>query len=166
MFDSELVKVVQQLCQQLQVCQLQLVTAESCTGGLLASMLTSIEGSSAWFERGFVTYSNQAKQEILQVPASILQAHGAVSWQAAVAMAEGALQASHSDMAVAITGIAGPTGGSADKPVGQVFFAWAGRNAPCTHLRASFHGERRAIQQQAVIFAMQQTTLRLVSTKG
>ena len=81
MCDSELVKVVQQLCQQLQVCQLQLVTAESCTGGLLASMLTSIEGSSAWFERGFVTYSNQAKQEILQVPASILQAHGAVSWQ-------------------------------------------------------------------------------------
>ena len=89
-----------------------------------------------------------------------------MSWQTAVAMAEGALQASHSDVAVAITGIAGPTGGSADKPVGRVMFAWARRNAPSTHQRADFHGERRAIQQQAVIFALQQTRLQLVSAKG
>ena len=103
--------------------QLKLVTAESCTGGWVAQSLTAIAGSSAWFDRGFVTYSNEAKQEMLGVPADTLAEHGAVSQPVAVAMAEGALRNSRADWAVAITGIAGPTGGSPQKPVGTVCFA-------------------------------------------
>ena len=103
--------------------QLKLVTAESCTGGWVAQCLTAIAGSSAWFDRGFVSYSNEAKQEMLGVPADTLAEYGAVSQPVAVAMAEGALRNSRADWAVAITGIAGPTGGSPQKPVGTVCFA-------------------------------------------
>jgi nicotinamide-nucleotide amidase len=106
-----------------------IVTAESCTGGLVASLLTEIPGSSDVVERGFVTYSNQAKMELLGVPADLLQAHGAVSKEVARAMAEGALKHARAELAVAVTGIAGPGGGSAEKPVGLVHLATARRGA-------------------------------------
>jgi nicotinamide-nucleotide amidase len=104
---------------------LEVATAESCTGGLVARALTETGGSSEWFERGFVTYSNAAKQEALGVPAATLVAHGAVSEPVARAMAEGALSRSRAALAIAITGVAGPAGGSPDKPVGTVCFGWA-----------------------------------------
>lgn len=102
-----------------------LTTAESCTGGLIAARCTDLAGSSDWFERGFVTYSNEAKHELLGVDATVLAEHGAVSEAVAQAMALGALRHSHAQVAIAVTGIAGPSGGSADKPVGTVWFAWA-----------------------------------------
>jgi len=108
---------------------LKIATAESCTGGLVAALLTEIPGSSVVFERGFVTYSNAAKQELLGVPEATLAAHGAVSEETARAMAEGALEASRADVAVSVTGIAGPDGGTAAKPVGLVHFACARRGA-------------------------------------
>ena len=106
---------------------LKIVTAESCTGGLVAALLTEIPGSSAVMERGFVTYSNAAKQECLGVPADTIRTHGAVSEETARAMAEGALNASHADIAISITGVAGPDGGTPEKPVGLVWFACARR---------------------------------------
>ena len=105
--------------------RLKIVTAESCTGGLVAGLLTEIAGSSDVFERGFVTYSNEAKEELLGVPHAILATHGAVSAEVARAMAQGALKQAHADLAVAVTGIAGPGGGTADKPVGLVYLAAA-----------------------------------------
>ncbi len=128
--------------------------AESCTGGWVAQVLTSVAGSSAWFERGFVTYSNTAKREMLGVPATTLARHGAVSEQTARAMAQGALNASHADVAVAITGIAGPGGGSPDKPVGTVCFAWAARKLPVHSSTAHFAGDRQAVRAQAVMVAL------------
>jgi nicotinamide-nucleotide amidase len=116
---------------------LKIATAESCTGGLVAGLLTEIPGSSDVVERGFVTYSNDAKNELLGVPREILQAHGAVSEQTARAMAQGALKQSHADLAVAVTGIAGPGGGSLDKPVGLVHFA-AARGDKVVHRECRF----------------------------
>src|SRR3954464_7328667 len=106
-----------------------LVTAESCTGGWAAQVVTSVAGSSEWFERGFVTYSNEAKQESLGVPAEILRKHGAVSEETAREMAVGALRHSKGTVALSITGVAGPTGGSASNPVGTVCFGWAAKGA-------------------------------------
>lgn len=108
--------------------KLIIATAESCTGGLIASLLTELPGSSAWFDRGFVTYSNEAKQELLGVEAELLARYGAVSLQTAEAMAAGALKHSHAHVALAVTGIAGPDGGTEAKPVGTVCFAFAERN--------------------------------------
>jgi nicotinamide-nucleotide amidase len=127
-----------------------LCTAESCTGGWVSMTLTAIAGSSAWFERGFVTYSNQAKQELLGVPADVLASHGAVSTATASAMTSGAQQAAGTDWAIAITGIAGPDGGSTDKPVGTVCFGWAGPDGLLHTATQHFHGDRRAVRQQAV----------------
>ncbi|MDR0378360.1 MAG: CinA family protein [Candidatus Accumulibacter sp.] len=134
--------------------RLTLVTAESCTGGWVSQCLTAIAGSSAWFERGFVTYSNAAKQEMLGVPESALAAHGAVSQAVAVAMAEGALRHSRADRALAITGIAGPDGGSTEKPVGTVCLAWAGRDVTTTTEIRHFTGDRQAIRAQSVARAL------------
>ena len=131
-----------------------LVTAESCTGGWVAQCLTAIAGSSEWFDRGFVTYSNEAKQEMLGVPAEILSEHGAVSQPVAVAMAEGALRNSRADWGVAITGIAGPTGGSAQKPVGTVCFAWACRDGRVATETRHFAGNREAVRAQSVEHAL------------
>jgi nicotinamide-nucleotide amidase len=114
------------------------VTAESCTGGMVAAALTDIPGSSAVVERGFVTYSNAAKTECLGVPAALIEAHGAVSEPVARAMAEGALAHSRADVAVAVTGIAGPGGGSAEKPEGLVHFAAARRGGATRHRRRGF----------------------------
>ena len=131
-----------------------LAAAESCTGGWVAQCITAIAGSSAWFERGFVTYSNAAKQEMLGVEAATLAAHGAVSEATAAAMAAGALRHSHADWALAITGIAGPDGGTPDKPVGTVCFGWAGRDAGVDTTTCHFTGDREAIRRQSVAFAL------------
>lgn len=132
---------------------LMLTTAESCTGGLIAAACTDLSGSSVWFERGFVTYSNAAKTELLGVPAALIDEHGAVSEPVARAMAAGALQHSRAQLSVAVTGVAGPTGGSADKPVGTVWLAWAtpaGVVAECRH----FPGDRAVVRQATVVKAL------------
>ncbi len=131
-----------------------MATAESCTGGWVAQALTAIPGSSAWFERGLVTYSNQAKQDLLQVPAEILDHYGAVSEATARAMVQGLLNSSPVQFAIAVTGIAGPSGGSADKPVGTVWFAW-GSKQHCQSAKCQFAGNRKQIRQQSVTFVLQ-----------
>jgi len=126
-----------------------LATAESCTGGMIAAACTDLAGSSAWFERGFVSYSNAAKTELLGVPTGLIATHGAVSEAVARAMAQGALAHAHAQCAVAVTGVAGPSGGSADKPVGTVWFAWAtpgGLHSECQR----FDGGRAAVRSATV----------------
>ena len=126
-----------------------LASAESCTGGMIAAACTDLAGSSAWFERGFVSYSNAAKTELLGVPTGLIATHGAVSEAVARAMAQGALAHAHAQCAVAVTGVAGPTGGSADKPVGTVWFAWAtpgGLHSECQR----FDGGRAAVRSATV----------------
>lgn len=132
-------------------------TAESCTGGWIAKVLTDLPGSSEWFGYGMVSYSNAAKQELLGVPASMLVEHGAVSEAVVTAMAEGALRRSDADLAVAVSGIAGPAGGSADKPVGLVWFAWAVIGAGGLMVKAErrqFDGDREAVRRQTVAVAL------------
>ncbi len=131
-----------------------LAVAESCTGGWLAQVLTAIAGSSTWFERGFVSYANVAKVEMLGVPEGTLARHGAVSEATARAMAHGALAHSQADWSVAITGIAGPGGGTPDKPVGTVCFAWAWRDGGCQAKTVCFAGDRQAVRRQSVAFAL------------
>ena len=131
-----------------------LATAESCTGGWAAQVVTSAAGSSAWFERGFVTYSNAAKQELLGVRTETLRAHGAVSEETAREMARGALERSRATVAVSITGVAGPAGGTAEKPVGTVCFAWARGGAVRSETRR-FAGDRESIRRQSVILALE-----------
>ena len=135
--------------------RLMIATAESCTGGLVAALLTEIPGSSAVMERGFVTYSNEAKNEALGVPMALIAAHGAVSREVAIAMAEGALAHSRADVAVAITGVAGPGGGSEEKPVGLVQFACARRGVETVQVEKRF-GDlgRPGIRRAAVEVAM------------
>ena len=123
--EAQTARLVQALAAQLLARGWMLATAESCTGGLIAAACTDLAGSSSWFERGFVTYSNAAKAQMLGVDAALIAQHGAVSEPVARAMAQGALQRAHAQVALAVTGVAGPGGGSADKPVGTVWFAWA-----------------------------------------
>jgi len=130
MFSSDLIARATDLIARYRAAGLMAATAESCTGGLIAALLTDIPGSSAVLERGFVVYSNAAKQELLGVPAETLARYGAVSAETARAMAEGALGASRAEVAVSVTGVAGPDGGSAEKPVGLVHFACARRGKP------------------------------------
>lgn len=133
----------------------RLVTAESCTGGWVAQCVTEVAGSSVWFERGFVTYSNEAKQELLGVPVALLEAHGAVSEETVRAMATGALRASHADCTLAVSGIAGPGGAVPGKPVGTVWFAWALKDGVCVSRRELFPGDRQTVRRQAVAMALQ-----------
>ena len=130
-----------------------LAVAESCTGGLIAAACTDLAGSSGWFERGLVTYSNRAKQELLGVPAALLETHGAVSEPCVRAMAEGLLVRASVHHAIAISGIAGPGGGSAEKPVGTVWIAWAGAGGVRTSMQV-FKGDRQAVRSQAVDAAL------------
>ncbi|GKT20890.1 CinA family protein [Acidovorax sp. SUPP3334] len=130
-----------------------LATAESCTGGLIAGACTDLAGSSRWFERGFVTYSNAAKTELLGVPATLIEAHGAVSEPVARAMAEGAVARSPAQVSVAVTGVAGPGGGSVDKPVGTVWFGWSVEGV--VHSEAMrFAGDRAAVRGATVKHAL------------
>ena len=132
-----------------------LVTAESCTGGWAAQVVTSVPGSSAWFERGFVTYSNAAKQECLGVRAETLARYGAVSEETAREMALGAVQRSQGSIALAVTGIAGPGGGSPGKPVGTVCFAWALTTGLLRSEQIRFSGDRESVRRQSVMRALQ-----------
>lgn len=145
------------LAQRLLQRQWRLTTAESCTGGMIAAACTDLAGSSQWFERGFVTYSNEAKQELLDVPPALLAAHGAVSEPVARAMVDGALRHAHAEVAVAVTGIAGPGGGSVDKPVGTVWFAWQVADRCWSECRC-FTGDRAAVRQQTLVHALQVLT--------
>lgn len=132
-----------------------LAAAESCTGGWVSQAVTDIAGSSAWFDRGFVTYTNEAKQELLDVPAAVLAEHGAVSAETVRAMVAGVLRHSQADCALAVSGIAGPTGATPGKPVGTVWFAWQKRGGECLARREQFDGDRRAVRGQAVATALQ-----------
>ncbi len=132
-----------------------LATAESCTGGLIAAALTAVAGSSDVVDRGFVTYSNEAKTELVGVPAELIRRHGAVSEQVARAMAEGALARSRAGIAVSVTGVAGPGGGSAEKPVGLVWFGLARADGACRTDSRIFPGDRAAIRQAAVRHAFE-----------
>ena len=132
----------------------RIATAESCTGGWVAKCLTDIAGSSQWFERGYVTYSDLAKEQSIGVAASVIETFGAVSRPTVEQMAAGALHDSGADIAVAITGIAGPDGGSAEKPVGLVWFALAQRTAPPVAVQQQFAGDREAVRRAAVATAL------------
>jgi nicotinamide-nucleotide amidase len=132
----------------------KLATAESCTGGWVAQCLTAIAGSSDWFERGFITYSNDAKTEMLGVDRDLLATHGAVSEATAAAMAAGALRHSRAEWALAITGVAGPSGGSRDKPVGTVCFGWAGPDGRVECETRHFQGNREQVRAQSVSHAL------------
>jgi len=134
--------------------RVMITTAESCTGGWVAVVLTSIAGSSKWFERGFVTYSNLSKQELLGVSGETLVQHGAVSEQTVCEMAQGALQHSHAHLGVAISGIAGPGGATQDKPVGTVCLAWAAAGKVTRSVTEQYSGNREEIRKQAVVAAL------------
>ena len=154
--------LIEELAKILLKNQWRLTTAESCTGGLVAASLTALAGSSEWFERGYVTYSNDSKSEDIGVDAHLIQDHGAVSIQVAKAMAVGAKQSSNSSIALSITGIAGPTGGTKEKPVGTVCFAWILDNDQVFSETKLFTGNRSEIRDAASEFALSQLT-RLLS---
>ncbi|MBI2236088.1 MAG: CinA family protein [Magnetospirillum sp.] len=154
MLPAELIADAEAVLAACRAAGLKAATAESCTGGLVAAALTAVAGSSDVVERGFVTYSNEAKQEMLGVPPGLFPSPGAVSEAVARAMAEGALAHSRADMAVAITGIAGPGGGSTEKPVGLVHFACTRRGAATVHRREVFAGDREHIRVQAARTAL------------
>ena len=158
---SRINSLVEDLARELLDRQWLCVTAESCTGGGIARALTELAGSSEWFERGFVTYSNAAKQEMLDVSAQTLERFGAVSEQTAREMAEGALRRSRGHAAIAVTGIAGPSGGSADKPVGTVVIAWAIRDAAATVRTRRFEGNRAAVREASVEHGIEGLLVRL-----
>jgi len=148
--------LAESLGQRLSAARATLVTAESCTGGWVAQAMTSVAGSSAWFERGFVTYSNAAKEEMLGVRRETLARHGAVSEATAREMAIGALRHSRGTVAVAVTGVAGPAGGTAAKPVGMVCFAWA-RGGELRSETRRYAGDRESVRRQSVERALQGT---------
>jgi len=161
--DRELYQLSEKLGQLLLASGRKISTAESCTGGWLAQCITAVPGSSQWFSSGFVTYSNEAKQSLLSVPAHFLEgpgAPGAVSEETVTAMAEGALLCAGADVSVATSGIAGPEGGTADKPVGTVWIGWAVRTAEGgIHTQASvygFDGDRESVRRQSVVEALAQ----------
>ena len=151
------------LAQALRGSGLKLVTAESCTGGLIAAACTAVAGSSDWFERGFVTYSNEAKAEQLGVDAALIATHGAVSAEVARSMADGALAHSRAGLAVAVTGVAGPTGATPGKPVGTVWVAVARRGGATQTERLALQGDRASIREQTVHQALQRLTERVGS---
>ena len=152
--------ILTQISAQLLTHGWMLATAESCTGGMIAAACTDLAGSSQWFERGFVTYSNAAKTEMLGVPAALIEVHGAVSEPVARAMATGAVARSHAQVAVAVTGVAGPTGGSADKPVGTVWFGWSTDGVVSTEMRR-FAGDRAAVRQATLAHALRGVVQRM-----
>jgi nicotinamide-nucleotide amidase len=151
----DLYTLVEQLGRACEAHGVMLATAESCTGGGIASAITDVAGSSGWFDRAFVTYSNEAKMEMLGVSAATLNVHGAVSEDAAREMAAGAIARSRAGLAVAVTGIAGPSGGTVEKPVGLVWFAWARRGGDIDVERRQFSGDRASVRQQTQKVALE-----------
>jgi nicotinamide-nucleotide amidase len=152
--DAGLQSQVEALATALCARRWMLATAESCTGGLISAACTSVAGSSDWFERGFVTYSNAAKVDLLGVPAMLIDAHGAVSEEVARAMAEGALKRSKAQVSVAVTGVAGPGGGSAAKPVGTVWMAVSTAGGSTTAQLLQLAGDRAAVRRQTLVCAL------------
>ncbi len=152
--DQQLLQLAEQLGRILFEKSLLLATAESCTGGWIAQILTAVVGSSAWFDRGFVTYSNQAKQDLLGVSAKTLDQYGAVSEQVVQEMVAGVFQNCTADLAVSVSGIAGPGGGSAEKPVGTVCLGWCRSGEQAISVRKHFAGDREAVRRQAVAGAL------------
>lgn len=155
--DETLLELARRAGKLLEQNGLKLVSAESCTGGWIGQIITAIPGSSAWYDRGFITYSNSSKQQMLHVQPSTLTQSGAVSEQTAREMALGALTLSQAQVAVSVTGIAGPAGGSAEKPVGTVCFAWMLESASATSANSKicrFSGNREAIRRQSVAIAL------------
>ncbi|QGU33977.1 nicotinamide-nucleotide amidase [Thermochromatium tepidum ATCC 43061] len=150
----ELVQLAARAGERLKACGWRLTTAESCTGGWVAKTITDIAGSSDWFDRGFVTYSNASKQELLGVDAGLIEVHGAVSAPVVLAMVAGALAHSRAGIALAVSGIAGPGGGSPEKPVGTVWFAWGQTGSGSVTRRECFAGDREAVRAQAVRTAL------------
>ena len=150
----------EQLARALQARGWMLTTAESCTGGMMAARCTDLPGSSNWYERGFVTYSNAAKSDLLGIAPGLIAEHGAVSEPVAQAMANGALEHSQAQVSVAVTGIAGPSGGSDDKPVGTVWFAWRVGERLSSE-RLVFAGDRAAVREATVLHALQGLLKRL-----
>ncbi len=148
-----------ELAEQLRTKNLKITLAESCTGGLLAAQLTDLSHASQWFDRGFVTYSNEAKTELIGVSPTLIENHGAVSEEVAQAMARGALANSRAQVSIAITGIAGPGGGTANKPVGMVCFAWGIAHKGLINIHSKtkqFSGDRQMVREQACVFALQE----------
>ena len=154
MFETETLTLAQSALDACRARGWHVATAESCTGGLVAGALTAIAGSSDVVERGFVTYSNEAKSELLGVPPETIAAHGAVSSETAAAMAEGAVARAPVDLAISVAGVAGPGGGSATKPVGLVIFGLARRDGLCRTERRIFDGDRSAVRQAALQVAL------------
>lgn len=152
--DKELADLSARVGAALQAAGLALATAESCTGGWVAQVVTHTAGSSAWFDRGFVTYANEAKEEMLGVKVATMIRHGAVSLETVAEMASGALTHSRAGISLAISGIAGPSGGSPGKPVGTVCFAWCRRGEKPHLRRRRFGGDREAVRRQALIYAL------------
>lgn len=152
--DRAIAGVVEQLAALLPARSQRLATAESCTGGLIAAACTDVAGSSTWFERGYVTYSNQAKHADLNVDADLLEHHGAVSEPVVAAMLGGTLAAAGTDWAIAVSGVAGPGGGSAEKPVGTVFIGWQQRGGQPDVVRYDLAGDRSAVRRASVLAAL------------
>ena len=153
--DNQLNEFAQQLVDRLTERGLKMTAAESCTGGWIAKAVTDIAGSSNCFDRGFVTYSNEAKREMLGVQAETLEVHGAVSEATVREMVQGALTHSRAAVTVAVSGIAGPGGGTPEKPVGTVWFAWAREEGTVVVRCEQFSGDREAVRRQAVVLALQ-----------
>ncbi len=153
--DAELFKLAEQVGRLLKTNGKIIAAAESCTGGWIAQAITEVSGSSAWFDRGFVTYSNAAKMQMLGVNPQTLEKHGAVSAETATEMVAGALAHSDADIAVAVTGIAGPDGGSPEKPVGTVFIAWEHKDGTAKVVKKQFSGNRKQIREQTVKSALE-----------
>ena len=154
MFEAEILTLAQSVLDACRARGWHVATAESCTGGLVAGALTAVAGSSDVVERGFVTYSNEAKSELLGVPPDIISAHGAVSAETAAAMAQGAVARSPVDLAISVTGVAGPGGATPTKPVGLVLFGLARRDGTCRTERRIFDGDRSAVRQAALKVAL------------
>jgi len=165
MIEHEIENTVQRLAEALTGKSWGMVVAESCTGGWIAKCCTDRAGSSGWFDRGFVTYSNRAKIDMLRVDAAALQQHGAVSEIVAEQMAQGALDSASANASLAVTGVAGPDGGSEEKPVGTVWFAWALRGSAVRSECVRFQGSRESIRQQSVLHALR-GMLQLVCDDG
>lgn len=153
--NESLTYLVQRLAETLQAHDMKVVVAESCTGGGIAQAMTDIPGSSEWFERGYVSYSNESKMELLNVASETLATYGSVSVETAAEMAEGALHNSHAQISVAVTGIAGPEGGTEAKPVGTVCFAWCSDGVGTVTTSAHFQGDRQAVRLQSILMALE-----------
>ena len=152
--DARIYELAERVGRALESRKLMMATAESCTGGWVAEAVTMVPGSSAWFDRGFVTYTNVSKREMLDVRAETLDRYGAVSQQVVREMVEGALRASQAQVALAVSGVAGPSGGTPDKPVGTVCFAWGREGAPVRAETLRLSGDREAVRRQSVLHAL------------